>query len=133
MKNKKQLLWAGILLAAILALTGIYSVYRATVGKGDEGGKTITVQVVHSDGGEKDFTVKTDAEYLGQALIEENIASGTEGPYGLMIEVVDGEEAIWEKNGSYWALYIGEEYATTGADQTPLHDGDSFTLEYTVG
>lgn len=133
MKNKKQLLWVSVLLAAVIALAGIYTAYRATAGKGDEGGKTITVQVIHSDGAEKDFTVKTDAEYLGQALIEENIASGTEGPYGLMIEVVDGEEAIWEKTKSYWALYIGQDYASTGADQTPLHDGDSFKLEYTLG
>ena len=133
MKNKKQILWAGILLAAILVLTGIYGIYRATAGKGDAGGKTITVQVIHSDGTQKDFTVNTDAEILGQALLEENIAEGTEGPYGLMIEVVDGEEAIWEKTKSYWALYIGEEYASTGADQTPLHDGDSFKLEYTLG
>ena len=133
MKNKKQILWAGILLAAILVLTGIYGIYRATAGKGDAGGKTITVQVVHSDGAEKDFTVKTDAEYLGQALIEENIASGTEGPYGLMIEVVDGEEAIWEKTKSYWALYIGEEYASTGADTTSIKDGDSFKLVYSIG
>ena len=30
MKNKKQLLWVGVLLAAVIALAGIYTAYRQT-------------------------------------------------------------------------------------------------------
>ena len=62
----------------------------------------------------------------------EKIISGTESAYGLMIEVVDGEQAIWDKDGAYWAFYIGDEYAMTGVDATPVNDGDSFKLEYTL-
>ena len=50
-----------------------------------------------------------------------------------MISTVDGELADWNVDQGYWALYIGEEYATTGIDLTPIHDGDSFSLEYTIG
>ena len=46
---------------------------------------------------------------------------------------VDGELADWNVDQGYWALYIGEDYATTGIDTTPIHDGDVFTLEYTIG
>ena len=58
---------------------------------------------------------------------------GEEGPYGLTISAVDGETADWNVDQSYWALYIGEEYATTGADSTPVNDGDGFKLVYTIG
>ena len=33
----------------------------------------------------------------------------------------------------YWAFYVGDEYASLGVDQTPIADGDSFSLVYTVG
>ena len=57
----------------------------------------------------------------------------TSDEYGLMITTVDGETADWNVDQSYWALYIGQEYASTGADTTPVNDGDSFGLVYTIG
>ncbi len=130
MKNKKLLI-AVIALAAVIALlVGVYVVTRPETA---EGAKTITVTVVHADGSSKDFTYHTDEEFLGPVLIAEGLVVGTEGPYGLTIDAVDGERASWDENQSYWALFIGEEYATTGADSTPVYDGDHFTLEYTIG
>jgi hypothetical protein len=64
----------------------------------------------------------------GAGLIE-----GEDGPYGLMISAVDGEVADWNVDQGYWALYVGEEYATTGIDTTPVYDGSSYALEYTIG
>ena len=65
-------------------------------------------------------------------LQEAGLIQGEEGPFGLMISTVDGELADWNVDQGYWALYIGEDYATTGIDTTPIHDGDVFTLEYTI-
>lgn len=130
MKNKKTFL--GILaLVVIVAL--MLGVYFATRPETSAGSKSITVTVVHSDGTTRDFAVQTDEAYLGPVLLSEGIASGTEGPYGLTIDTVDGETAVWETDFAYWALYIGDDYATTGADSTPVNDGDTFRLEYTVG
>ena len=50
-----------------------------------------------------------------------------------MISAVDGENASWEENHSYWALYIGADYATTGADGVVLTDGGEYSLVYTFG
>ena len=47
--------------------------------------------------------------------------------------MVDGERAAWEENGAYWAIYVGEEYGMTGVDETPVNDGDAFSLVYTIG
>lgn len=130
MKNQKLLLGAVGLLVLIAVLAGVYFAARPAT---QTGAKTIAVTVVHGDGSEKRFTFHTDEEYLGPVLLAEGLAEGEQGPYGLTIYVVDGEKADWNENQSYWALYVGEEYAVTGADSTPVADGDSFQLVYTIG
>lgn len=130
MKNKKTLILTAVLAVVIVLLAAVYFVSRPTT---EVGAKAITVTVIHADGSEKQFQYHTDEEYLGPVLLAEGLVEGEEGPYGLTIYVVDGEKADWNENQSYWALYIGEEYATTGADSTPVKDGDSFKLAYTIG
>ena len=130
MKNKKILIAAIVIVALIAVMVGVYFAARPAVA---EGAKTISVTVVHADGSEKQFQYHTDEEYLGPVLLAEGLAEGENGPYGLMINVVDGEKADWNENQSYWALFVGEEYASTGADTTSIKDGDSFKLVYTIG
>jgi hypothetical protein len=96
-------------------------------------GKQITVTVVHKDGSSKEFTYETNEQYLGTVLKEAGLIQGEDGPYGLMISTVDGELADWNVDQGYWALYVGEEYAVTGIDMTPITDGGSYSLEYTIG
>ena len=130
MKNKKLIVIALALVVVVGALLGVYMATRPETAAGS---KTITVTVVHADGSAKDFTYHTDEEYLGPVLMAEGLVVGEMGPYGLMISAVDGEEAVWEVNSAYWALFVGEEYATSGADTTPVYDGSAFKLEYTLG
>ena len=130
MKNKKMLLAAVALVVLIAILAAVYFVNRPGTAAGT---KTIAVTVIHSDGSEKQFQYRTDEEYLGPVLLAEKLVEGENSQYGLTIYVVDGEKADWNENQSYWALYVGEEYATTGADSTPVGDGDHFKLVYTIG
>lgn len=130
MKNKKMLLAVVALIAVAALMAGIAVMNRPETA---EGAKTVTVTVIHKDGSEKVFEYHTDAEFLGEVILAEGLVEGEEGPYGLMISAVDGEVADWNVDQSYWALYIGEEYATSGADTTPINDGDTFKLVYTVG
>ena len=131
MKKNGKLIAAA---AAVLVLVGVLAgVYSATRPDAQQGEKRITVEVVHKDESTEEFTYQTDAEYLGEVLFSEGLLQGEEGPYGLYITAVDGEEAIYEVDQSYWAFYQGEEYATQGVDLTPIADGDEFTFVYTVG
>lgn len=130
MKNKKLLIAVAALVAVIGLMVGIALMNQPET---SEGAKTITVTVVHKDGTSKDFEYHTDEEFLGAVILAEGLVEGEEGPYGLMISAVDGEIADWNVDQSYWALFIGEEYATTGADTTPVNDGDVFKLVYTIG
>ena len=65
--------------------------------------------------------------------MEEGLANGEEGSYGLYFDTVDGEQAVWEVNQAYWSILIGEEYATIGADGIVLTDGGEYSLVYTFG
>jgi hypothetical protein len=127
MQNKKLILAIVALVAVIAILAGVYF---ATRPQPQQGAKAYTVIVIHKDRTEKTFTYRTDAEFLDKALLEEGLIEGKEDQYGLIIEKVDGEAAIWETDNAYWSLYIGEEYATTGISATPVYDGSTFKLVY---
>ena len=93
--------------------------------------KKITVTVVHKDGSSKNFTYETDEEFLGPVLEADGLIKGNAGPYGMEITHVDGEQAIYDTDKAYWALYEGAEYALQGIDTTPVTDGGTYKLEYT--
>lgn len=130
MKNRKLWMIAAAVVVAAAVLAGVYFAMKPNAA---EGTKNITVTVVHQDGTEKTFQYTTEEAYLGAVLLGEGLVEGENGSYGLMIETVDGEKASWDENQSYWALYVGEDYATTGADTTPLTDGGVYKLVYTIG
>ncbi len=94
---------------------------------------TVTVDVIGSDGKTTTFTIETAAETLRGALEQENLVKGEEGPYGLYIKEVNGESAVYETDGAYWAVYIGEETAMSGVDEIKLTDGALYKLVYTKG
>lgn len=136
MEEKEMKKWIWILIAAVLVAAlavGMLAAYWLTRPETTAGEKKITVTVVHGDGSEKTFTYDTDEEYLGAVLVDAGLIQGNDGPYGLEMHTVDGEKADWNENKSYWALYIGEEYALTGVDSTPIADGAVFKLVYTIG
>ena len=128
MKNKKVLLAAIALVAVIAIMVGVW---LATRPETQQGAKEFTVTVVHANGGEKTFTYRTDEEFLGTVLLEKGLIAGETGPYGLTVITVDGEDAVWDTDNAYWSLLIGEEYANTGVDTTPVYDGSTFKLVYT--
>ena len=128
MKNKKLVLAAVALVVVIGLMLGLWMANRPET---QEGSKAYTVTVVHKDGSVKNFDYRTDATYLAEALLEEGLVSGEDSQYGLTIITVDGEAAVWEKDSAYWAIWIGEEMAMTGASETPVYDGSTFKLEDT--
>ena len=127
--NKKTL---GIVIALVAVVAILVGVYFATRPETTEGMKTFTVEVVHKDGTTNTQELKSDKTYVGECLQEKGIIKGEQGQYGLYIQEVDGEQAIFETAGAYWAFYLGEEYATQGIDLTPIEEGKVYRLVYTV-
>ena len=91
------------------------------------GAKTMTVKV-EADGQFVTFTVKSDAETVGAALLENDLIAGEESTYGLYVKTVNGMLADYNVDQYYWAFYKGGEYMMTGVDATALTDGDAYEL-----
>lgn len=129
-KMNKKLLVAILLAVLVAAMAVVYMVARP---KPVVGSKTVSIQVTGKEGTAKDYQVKTDAEYLRQAMTEtEGLTfSGDESQYGLMVTEVNGEVADYNADGAYWAFYINGEYCQYGVDSQPVADGDAFAITYT--
>lgn len=131
MKKNSKIILAVVALVALIAI--FVGVFLATRPDTAAGAKTITVEVVHKDESTKTFTYNTDAEYLGEVLLNEGLVKGDMGDFGLYITEVDGEVADYSVDGGWWGLYQNGEMTSTGADTTPIADGDTFQLVYTIG
>ena len=116
--------------AAMLVLLGVWYGTRPET---QTGVKNITVEVVHKDGSEKSFAYETDLDYLGELLKEEKLISGPEDQYGIFVETVDGETAVWEVDGGWWSLSCNGEDAQTGVDDVVIEDGCVYTWTYKNG
>ncbi|MCQ2554082.1 MAG: DUF4430 domain-containing protein [Clostridia bacterium] len=86
-------------------------------------------KVVDLEGNEKVYDLKTEREFLGDALLDEKLIEGEIGSYGLYVTSVDGMALDYNKDQAYWALYIGDEYAMTGVDSTPVEAGKLYTFK----
>ncbi len=91
------------------------------------GKNTLTV-TVEANGKSIDFTIKTDKTVVGDALKEHKLIDGEEGPYGLYVKVVNGIEADYDKDQSYWSFEKDGEAMLTGVDNTEFMNGDSYEL-----
>ena len=129
-KNNTIVVIGAAVLAVLLIVLG--SVWSASRPATSAGSKTITVEVVHKDESTKTFTCTTTEEYLAGVLVSEGIVEDNQQEYGLYILVADGERADYEADGAYWSLLQNGEPAATGASEVPVHDGDSFSLVYTL-
>ena len=94
------------------------------------GEKTIFVDVITEEKSIT-FTIKTDKETVGDALIEHNLVSGEKGAYGLYVKFVNGIEADYDKNQSYWAFTKDGESLLTGVDGEKIKADAHYELTYT--
>ena len=120
------------MLFALVACAGVpktgaweSATYRSDKEFGD-GAKTVYVAVKAEDQSVT-FTVRTDKEFLGEALTEHELITGEDGQYGLYITAVNGM-AIADGEQAYWALYKDGAYSMTGVDTTPIADGEHYEL-----
>lgn len=129
MKNKKALV-AVLLLLALVAVAAVC--WFAFGPEAVEGSKTLTVDVTHKDGTTNTFTIQTDAVYLGDAMKQEGLLDGTDGPYGLYVLTVDGE-TVDESNQEWWGYTKSGEQVNYGVDTCPIEDGEHYEFTLNIG
>lgn len=98
-----------------------------------EGAKTFPLEITDKDGNTVHVTVNTDEETVGAALVALNLVEGEDSDFGLYVKTVNGITADYDVDSTYWAFYINGEYAMTGVDQTPIVDGETYTLMVEAG
>lgn len=91
--------------------------------------KSFTFIAIDKDGNETKWDISTDKKTVGEALSDEKLIEGTESEYGLYVTKVNGIEALYEVDQTYWAFYINGEYAMTGVDSTDVEDGATYTFK----
>lgn len=132
-KKKKGIILAlaaiGIIAAALLLC---YYQFRP---QSVAGQKTITVDVVYEDASVESFEIHTDAQYLEQALGDEDglTVQGTRSEqFGLMIETVNGVTAIYDRNQAYWSIEVDGSPCNYGISSQPVQDQEHYQLVYTA-
>ncbi|OUP77690.1 hypothetical protein B5F09_05460 [Erysipelatoclostridium sp. An173] len=129
MKNRVKILVA--LLVAIVVFSGIgFYFYQ----RGNSDVKEVTVEIIskRDDFNEKE-NYKTNIEYLGDLLKEENIVTDYEdSEYGMYIHGV--KNMADDPSAQYWwSISVDGKSATQGADALVLEDGKTYTLELKQG
>ena len=76
------------------------------------------------------FTINTNADTVGAALLEQNLIAGDVGAYGLYVKTVNGITVDYDVDQRYWAFYIDGEYAMTGVDLMEIEEGRIYRIEY---
>ena len=131
-KNRKLLFGILGIIAMVILVACLWLVYNHFKPQTTEGAKEVTVEVVIPEEETKEFVLHTDAEYLSDALEEENLIKGETGDYGLFITEVNGRAADDSKQ-EWWCITKDGEDVYTGVDQTPIADGEQYELTLKVG
>ena len=92
---------------------------------------SFTFTVEFADGTKKDYNITTDETYVGAALQKEGLIAGEESETGLYVKTVAGETHDYDVDKTYWAFYVGDEYATKVVDSTEIVEGT--TYKFAVG
>lgn len=119
MKKCLSVILCMVLIAALaLGMAGCGGTQTAAGGQE----KTFAFVAVDLEGTETTFDISTDKATVGEALLEEGIIEGEDGPYGLYVKTVNGITLDWDKDQKYWAFYVDGEYATAGVDLTEINE-----------
>ncbi len=126
-----------------IVLAGLLFCYFQFRPQPEQGEKEISIEVVYEDQSSENstiktsesYTIRTNAEYLEQALEDAKgltIEGSRTKQFGLMIESVNGVEAVYDKNQAYWAIEVDGKPCNYGVSQQPVRNGEHYRLVYTA-
>lgn len=93
-----------------------------------EGDTTFTFEVTLQDETKYTYTIHTDAENLGDVLLDLGLVDGEDGDYGLYVTSVLGVALDYTADGYWWNLMVNGEAATTGADGVTIEEGATYAF-----
>ena len=130
--NNKNRAYRLVLMVLIAAMVLCFAACEQTKAPSDvpaEGTKSFIFEVIDRDGSVKSFDIVTSAGTVGEALIEEGLIQGEEGPYGLYVKTVNGTTYDYDADGCYWAFYVNGEYGMSGVELTEIEEGATYAFK----
>ena len=91
-----------------------------------QGSKTFAMEVTDGEGKVTAFTVKTDADTVGEALLALGVIAGEDSQYGLYVKTVNGITADYDKDQTWWGFYVDGVSASAGVDSTEIVSGSTY-------
>ena len=124
----------GLIIALALVLVVIIAAFATLIIKQKDnveyGEKVISVTIVNADKTQKLFKISTDAENLGDALLQRNLVTEEEHKTGFYT-YINGVRADYTLDGAWWCITKDGEETSFGANKLPIADGDSFEITHT--
>ncbi len=117
-------------LTVMVIMAMIFCMCACQASEKQPGEKEITVTVVYADKTQKEFDITTEAENLGDALLEAELVTEEEHSTGYYISI-DGVRAEYTLDKAWWCFTKGGEMTTVGANDLAIADGESFEITYT--
>ncbi len=129
MNKKKTMLIISAIAVFVLLCSVMYIVYTASLTQPDDGKKLVTVTVTYKDGSTKEFTSKTEKDYLSDVLVELGLVTEETKTF---FDTVDGVKADYSVDGSYWSIVKDGIECVLGANELAITDGCKYEIKYTI-
>ena len=126
---KKKIIIVAVAVLAVLLVGAMVAMY-AFAPETHAGSKTVVFQMVDKDGNSEEFTLKTDAQYLADALVEAGLVEYAED--GMYI-TINGITADWNADQAWWNICKDGEALMVGMNDQPIADGEHYEAVYTAG
>ncbi|MCL2355638.1 MAG: hypothetical protein FWC70_00590 [Defluviitaleaceae bacterium] len=91
-------------------------------------GETVFQLIADNRGEISVWSVATNEETVGAALLTLDLIAGEVGAFGLFVTTVNG---ITATGNAWWGFYIGDEMSMTGVDQTPAIHSETYAFVLT--
>ena len=129
--KRQQKIWIGVAAAVLIALVIGLLVWQPWKAQTQAGSKTVTVDIVDNQKKTSEVVMKTDAEYLANALLEYKVIDEikSDGFY----TTINGITADYSKDQSWWMVTKDGEMTSVGMNEQPIADGEHYEITYTVG
>lgn len=118
-----------LIAASALTMTGCGEKAPAETPSDAQSTVKFTFKVIDLEGKETTVEIDTAEKTVGAALLAENHIAGDQSEYGLYVKTVNGVTLDYNTDKAYWAFYIGDRYAETGVDSTPVTEGETYTFK----
>lgn len=119
----------GVVVFIALAVGAVF-LWKGLSAKPEEGTKNITFTVIGKDQNAQEFKIKTEREYLANALADENLITYDESGF---YTVINGETADYSADGSWWCIKKDGADLTVGMNEQPIADGENYQAVFTKG